>query len=59
MGSMAVPRTWLPLASWTAIIVCFIAGTWGGRPSLLPIIPSLVVIYIVTAARARQHRGSN
>ena len=47
---------WLPLLMWIAAIACFIAGTWGGRPSLLPVIPSLVVLYIVSVARLRHKR---
>lgn len=46
----------LALLCWIAAVVCFIEGTWGGRPSLLPLIPSFVVIYIVAVARVR-HRG--
>jgi len=51
--------SWFALFCWVAIIVCFIAGTWGGRRSLLPLVPSLVVLYIVSAARVRHKRTSN
>jgi uncharacterized protein YqgC (DUF456 family) len=47
---------WLALTCWVAAIVCFLLGTVGGRPSVLPVIPSLVVIYIVSVAHLKKKR---
>jgi hypothetical protein len=47
---------WSPVILWVATIVCFVAGTWGGRPSLGSLVPSLVVLYVVSAARMRHTR---
>jgi hypothetical protein len=47
---------WSPLILWVAAIVCFVAGTWGGRPSLGALVPSLVVLYVVSVARMRHKR---
>jgi peptidoglycan/LPS O-acetylase OafA/YrhL len=48
----------LALACWVAVIACFVAGNWLGRPALASMVPSLVVIYIVTAARLRRTQPS-
>ena len=50
------PGSWFPLACWISAMTCFLVGTWGGRPSLLPAVAPLVVIYIVSLARLRRTR---
>jgi hypothetical protein len=53
---MAAARIVVPAACWISAVTCFIAGTWGGRPALLPAVAPLVVIYIVSLARVQRQR---
>ena len=48
--------SWFLLACWISAVSCFIVGTWGGRPALLPAVAPLVVIYIVSLAWVQRQR---
>jgi hypothetical protein len=48
------PYRWIALASWMAAIAYFIGGTWGNLPNAHRVVPVLVVVYLLTATKARR-----